>query len=96
MDKIVVKEKLISQLPVLRERFHVKTLGFFGSFARGEETGQSDLDILVEFDKPVGFFEFIRLEKFLSDILNYRVDLVAKDAIKPAIKEQILKETIYV
>lgn len=69
---------------------------FFGSFARGEETEKSDLDILVEFDEPVGFFEFIRLEKFLSDVFNRKVDLVAKNAIKPAIKERVLNETIYV
>ncbi len=87
---------LNSQLPLLREKYQVKSLGVFGSFARGENTKESDIDILVEFDSPVGFFHFIRLENYLSEILGRKVDLISQKALKPAIKESILKEAIYV
>jgi len=96
MDKEEIKEKIKTQLPFLRDRYHVKKLGLFGSVVRKEQTKESDIDILVEFESPVGFFDFIRLENFLSNNLNKKVDLVTKKALKPAIKDNILKEIIYV
>jgi len=57
---------------------------------------KSDLDILVEFSEPIGLFKFVELEDFLSQELNLKVDLVMKDALKPRIKDAILKEAIYV
>ena len=96
MSKEEIIRKLNAQLLFLRERYHVKEIGLFGSAARGEQKEGSDIDILVEFSSPVGFFDFIRLENFLSEILERKVDLVSKKAIKPAIKNEILKETIHV
>ena len=80
---------------VAREYF-VKTIGVFGSVARSEETEQSDLDLLVEFSKPVGFVTFMRLEKFLSERLGERVDLVTADSLKPMIRQDVLAEVVYV
>jgi len=80
---------------VTREYF-VKTIGVFGSVARNEETEQSDLDLLVEFSKPVGFVTFMRLENFLSERLGERVDLVTSDSLKPVIRQGVLAEVIYV
>jgi hypothetical protein len=91
-----IKGTLKKQFPVLREKYHVKTMGIFGSFARGEENAKSDVDIVVEFTSPMGFFDFIRLEKTLSESLGRQVDLVTKSALKPAIKADVLKEVIYV
>lgn len=91
-----IKEKLNNQLPLLKDKYHVKKVGIFGSFARGAEGKESDIDILVEFNSPIGFFDFIRLENFLSGILRKKVDLISRKAIKPAIKKDILKEVIYV
>ena len=71
-------------------------MGIFGSSARGEAKRGSDIDVLVEFKQPIGFFEFVELENFLSKILRKKVDLVSKKALKPAIKKDILKETQYV
>lgn len=83
--------------PTLRERFGVVTIGVFGSFSRREQTGKSDLDVLVVFseDVSVGFFKFLELEEFLSRKLGVKVDLVTKNALKPMLKDQILKETVY-
>jgi predicted nucleotidyltransferase len=74
----------------------VQTIGIFGSYVRGEQKKKSDLDILVEFSEPIGLFKFVELEDFLSQELNLKVDLVMKDALKPRIKDSILKEAIYV
>ncbi len=92
-----VKNKLEKLKPVLRERYQVKTIGFFGSYARGEETPKSDIDILVEFveGNSIDLFDFIELEDFLTEQLGIKVDLATKKALKLLIKDQILKETIY-
>ena len=82
-------------LPALRKEYHIKKLGVFGSVARGQEKKNSDVDIIVEFVSPIGFFEFVQLEKKLQKIFKKRVDLVSKKALKPTIKKQALKETIY-
>jgi predicted nucleotidyltransferase len=76
----------------LRKRFKVKTIGVFGSYVRGEQKRQSDVDLLVEFEEPVGLFEFMDLEMYLTDLLGVKVDLVSKKALKPHIGERILKE----
>ena len=77
--------------------YAVKRLAIFGSVARGEARANSDIDILVEFepDARVGLFEFVRLQRFLSDILGCPVDLVTPDALRAEMKEQILREAVY-
>jgi predicted nucleotidyltransferase len=67
-------------------------LGVFGSYVRGDQRSDSDLDLLVEFQEPPSLFQFIRLENELSDALGIDVDLVMKSALKPAIGRHILEE----
>jgi predicted nucleotidyltransferase len=81
---------------LLRDKYLVKEIGIFGSVARGEQTTASDVDVLVEFSEPVGFFTFLDLENFLSSTLGKKVDLVTKRALKSAVKDQILKDALYV
>ena len=92
-----IKKQLETLKPVLKEKYQVETLGIFGSYTRGEQTKKSDADILVEFseDAHIGFFKFLELEEFLTQKLGVKVDLVTKNALKPRMKDQILKETIY-
>ena len=78
------------------KEYSVKTIGVFGSVARDEQTGTSDIDLLVEFSKPVGFVTFMRLENFLSEQLGNQVDLVTSDSLKPVIRQDVLAEVIYV
>jgi uncharacterized protein len=92
----VIKAKLLNQKPFLSEKFKVKEVGIFGSFARGEQAEASDIDILVEFSEPISFFTFIDLEDHLSEILGVRVDLVSKKALKPHIGKNILEELVEV
>jgi predicted nucleotidyltransferase len=94
------RQDILSSLEKLKgevtEEYSVKTLGLFGSVARSEETDESDIDLLVEFSKPVGFVTFMRLEHFLSERLGTRVDLVTPDSLKPVIRQDVLAEVIYV
>lgn len=97
MNREEIISKLQAILPEVKEKYHVKSMGIFGSVARGDDTETSDVDILVEYDIVPGFFGFIQLEKFLSDELGGRkVDLATRKALKEVIKDDILKETIYV
>lgn len=91
-----VKDNLLQHIALLKEKYNIKQLGVFGSVARGENINASDLDILVEFSEPIGFFKFVELEDYLSKILGVKVDLVTKNALKSAIKEDILKDVVYV
>ena len=75
-------------------KFGVRSLGLFGSAVRGEATDTSDLDFVVEFEKKT-FDAYMDLKKFLEKLFGCKVDLVIKDAIKPRLREPILKETIY-
>jgi len=74
----------------------VKSLAVFGSLARGEATPASDIDVLVEFDRPVGLFEFIRLKLYLEELTNRKVDLVTPDALRPTMRDEILQEAVHV
>lgn len=96
MDVNQLKNTLSQQKEILYDNFFVKNIGIFGSVAKKQSTKSSDIDLLVEFTKPVGFFQFARLEDYLSNILKREVDLVTKNALKPAIKDSILKEVVYV
>jgi uncharacterized protein len=97
MDKInKTFENLIEQLkkllPQLQDQYHVQSLEVFGSYVRGEEKEDSDLDILVVFNEVPTLFKFVELENFLSDHLDLKVDLVMKDSLKPRIGKRILAE----
>lgn len=89
-------EILRKNLPDLAAQYNVATLEIFGSYVRHEQRKNSDLDILVTFNKPPSLFKFVRLENHLTDILGVRVDLVMKDSLKPAIGKNVLREAVLV
>ena len=91
-----IKEILKERKKELEEKFKVKEIGVFGSYVKGEEKKRSDVDILVEFKEPIGLFEFLELEEYLSKLIGLKVDLVSKKALKPTIGEYILKEVVYI
>ncbi len=90
-----IKDTLRSHRDDLRLKYHVKNIGIFGSFARGEENNRSDIDILVDFDEPIGW-EYVDLIAYLESILGMKVDLATPMALKRQIKENILKEVVSV
>ena len=94
------RETVLSALaalkPRLREAYGVRQIGVFGSVVRQEATSESDIDVLVEFERPVGLFKFMELEEFLTERLGRRVDLVSTKALKPRIGAHILAEVVNV
>ncbi len=90
--KSFVKETLTRLKPELVKQWGVHDLGLFGSVVRGEETNESDIDILVSFDKPIDFFDICRIEDHLEASLNRSVDLALKDTLKPEISKRIFAE----
>lgn len=90
-----IKLTLRSHFAELAEKYHISELGLFGSINREDFNDQSDVDILVEFSQPVGM-EFIELAHELEKLLNRKVDLVSRKAIKPNYFKSIEKDLTYV
>ncbi|WP_373514981.1 nucleotidyltransferase family protein [Persicitalea sp.] len=78
-----ILEKLSMSRSTLAERYPIKRLALFGSYARDEASADSDIDVLVEFSRPVGF-QFFDLALELESLLGHSVDLVSRNGIKPA------------
>ena len=74
--------------------FKVKSLLIFGSVARDEAHAESDVDLLVEFEQTVGLFTFVRLQRYLEEILGCKVDLGTPDSLKDDLREVVLQEAI--
>ena len=89
-------EVLRKDFPYIKGNYRVKKLGLFGSFVKGAQRRGSDVDILVEFEQPIGLFEFIDLEAHLKHLLGTKIDLVSKKALKPYIGKHITKEVVYI
>ena len=68
----------------------VRRLRIFGSAARGEERPDSDVDLIVEFDRPTGFIELLRFERLLSDFFARPVDLVTEQGLDPFIRKSVV------
>lgn len=90
-----ILSKLKELKPELYNVYSVKEIGLFGSFSDNTFTEDSDIDILVEFNKPIGW-KFFSLEIYLEKIFNRKIDLVTKNALKDQIKESILKQVKYI
>jgi len=90
-------DKIKTELPDIKKKYSIKSLGIFGSYIRNEQKNDSDLDMLIEFEDEavITLIDFVQLENYLSDLLNNKVDLVMKKSLKPRIGKQILEEVLY-
>ena len=95
MDTNEVIDKLQRIKPALQRDYAVKSVGLFGSFATGTYTDSSDVDILIEFERPVGW-RFFALENYLEKTLNRKIDLVTANALKEQIKPFIISQVQYI
>ncbi len=91
-----IKSTLAEHKEELRQKYKIKEIGIFGSYVRGEQKKQSDIDILVEFEETanLSLLDFIGIENYLSDILAIKVDLVEKHTLKPRIGKHVLEEVV--
>lgn len=94
IEKDEILAALRAALRDLKRRWPIGSLGIFGSVARGSASAKSDLDVLVEFERPLGLSEFLALEDALSVLVDRRVDLVTRDALKPYIGSRVLDEAV--
>ena len=93
-DRDEIISILRAALPDLRQCWPIQSLALFGSMARDEATEASDVDLLVEFDKPVALFSFFALEQELEQLVHRQVDLVSRPSLKPFIGQRILAEAV--
>ena len=87
-----ILDQLRAMQPDLYRRYPIRSMGLFGSFVRGEQREDSDLDVLVEFGDEAGLFEYAGLQLELSDALGIKVDVANRAALKPRIGQRILAE----
>lgn len=99
MNRNDIIDRLKARVPDLRKRFGVNRIGLFGSALTDTFSDQSDIDLIVEFERPIGF-AFFDLVEYLEDILGRRVDILTPDGVGsiriPEIAESIMKSTVYV
>jgi predicted nucleotidyltransferase len=93
-----IKHSLSAHKAELQQKYCVKEIGVFGSYVRGEQKSQSDVDVLVEFEESaeLSLLDFVRLENHLSEVLGVKVDLVEKGTLKPRIGKHVLEEVVNV
>lgn len=94
-DLATIKSKLAMLKPELERSYHVKSIGIFGSAVRADFTSKSDIDLIVDFNQPIGV-SFIDLADFLEQKMKTKVDLVSRNGIKPQYYTAIEKEIVYV
>lgn len=96
MERQVLLQLLKQKRAELTAKFGVRSLLLFGSVARNEATSTSDVDLLVEFNRPVGYFGLFALQDYLEELLGCPVDLGTLASLKPYIRERVMEELIRV
>jgi len=96
MNAEEIVNKLRDVRPTIMARYKAKEIGLFGSFVRGEQHAGSDIDVLTEFDEGADLFDLIGLTLYLEEILQCRVDVVPRRALRAELQESVLREVIAV
>ncbi len=90
-----IKQLLQQSKVVLQENYRVTELGIFGSYVRGEQNEESDVDVLIDYEKAPTVFKLVELRNYLNELTGMKVDVVTKKGLKPRIRERVLSEVIY-
>lgn len=90
-----VKQILSPRKLWLCETYRITELGIFGSYARGEQTQDSDVDVLIDYEQAPTLFELVNLRDLLRDLTGIPVDVVTKNGLQPRIRDRVLSEVIY-
>lgn len=92
----LIKESINRHKPFLHRKYKVGRVGIFGSYVRGTQKQNSDLDILIDYEETPDLISLIELEFYLEEVLDLKIDLVTIKGLKPRLKENILNEVIFV
>jgi len=90
----IIRKRLRTAMPQLKERYKVASLKVFGSFSRGAQGKGSDVDLLVEFNETIDLLEYAELEMYLGELLGTKVDLVTAETLKPRLRDAVLAEAV--
>jgi hypothetical protein len=91
-----IQQILRQNKSLLQENYQIAQLGIFGSYARGEQTEKSDIDVLIDYEQAPTLFKLVELRDYLSNAMGMKVDVVTKNGLKPRIRERVLSEVVYV
>ena len=89
-----IREIIMQHSNILAEKYGVAVVGIFGSYVRGKQARQSDIDLLAEILRPISLLEIVGAEIYLSEVLGEKVDLVPKRNVREELRESILKEAV--
>lgn len=95
VTKEYIKQTLVENAGILRN-YHIRRIGVFGSYAKGNPTDNSDIDLLVDFSETIDLFAYANLSTTISDIFKKKVDLVEIGGVKSAIKDRIMNEVEWI
>ncbi|MCK5533742.1 nucleotidyltransferase family protein [bacterium] len=90
-----IKNVLSEHKEELKQKYKIREIGIFGDYVKGKPVEKSTIDILVEFEEPIGIFEFMNLEKYFKNVLKTEIDLVSKEVLKTQIGKYILDKVVY-
>ncbi len=96
MNRSDALQLLAAHREQLRQQFGVSSLAIFGSTARDEARPESDIDVVVEFNRPTGLFDLIRLQFYLEELFGRQVDVGTAEGLAPRIRARVLADSIYV
>ena len=91
-----IKAVLSQDKPIIQKKYHVSELGIFGSYVRGEQKEDSDIDVLIDYTEAPSLLELLDLEFYLSDLLGIKADVVTKKGLKSRYRKRILAEVVYI
>ncbi|MCK4532225.1 nucleotidyltransferase family protein [bacterium] len=91
-----IKNVLSKHKGELEQKYKIRKIGIFGDYVKGRPVRKTTIDILVDFEEPIGIFEFMDLEKYFEDLLKTEIDLVSKDVLKTQIGKYILDKIVYI
>ncbi|MFX1514210.1 MAG: nucleotidyltransferase family protein [Promethearchaeota archaeon] len=96
---MITKDEILAllevELPFLRRIYQVRKIGLFGSYARNEQEEESNVDLLIDFEKPISFFRLFKLEDYLSKKLGNKVEIITFGALKELMTPTIVRDVIY-
>lgn len=90
-----IQQQLRQRKELFRQKYRITEIGIFGSYARGEQTESSDVDVLVDYEQAPTLLKLVELRDDLSRLMGVKVDVVTKKGLKPRIRDRVLAEVIY-
>jgi predicted nucleotidyltransferase len=90
-----IQQRLRQRQDLFRQQYRITEMGVFGSYARGEQTTASDVDVLVDYEQAPTLAQLVELRDYLSDLMGKKVDVVTKRGLKPRLRERVLAEIVY-